>query len=52
MRGVGRQIDFALVRWAKRKYKKLKPSYRKATRWVDGVRKRQPDLFAHWIMAN
>ena len=52
MSGVGRQIDFALVRWAKRKYKKLKPSYRKATRWVDGVRKRQPDLFAHWIMAN
>jgi RNA-directed DNA polymerase len=49
--GVGRQIDFALVRWAKRKYKKLKPSYRKATGWVAGVKKRQPNLFAHWNIA-
>ena len=48
---VGRQIDFALIRWAKRKYKKLKPSYRKATRWVNGVKERQPKLFAHWNMA-
>ena len=51
MNGVGSQIDFALVRWAKRKYKKLKPSYRKTTRWVNEVKKRQTNLFAHWNMA-
>ena len=51
MSGVGSQIDFAIVRWAKRKYKKLKPSYRKATRWVNEVKKRQTNLFAHWNMA-
>jgi len=51
MGGVGRQIDFALVRWAKRKYKKLKPSYKKAVRWIDGVKDRQPRLFIHWNMA-
>lgn len=52
MNDVGRQIDFALTRWAKRKYKKLKPSYRKATRWITGVKKRQPELFAHWNWTN
>ena len=48
---VGRQIDFALVRWAKRKYKKLRSSYGKARRWLDGVKKRQTTLFTHWNMA-
>ncbi|MBA2649872.1 MAG: hypothetical protein H0U75_09835 [Legionella sp.] len=48
MGSVASQIDFALVRWAKRKYKKLKPSYRKSTRWLKGIKERQPDLFAHW----
>lgn len=51
MGGVGRQIDFALVRWAKRKYKKLKPSYKKAREWIDGIKDRQPKLFVHWNMA-
>ena len=49
--GVGRQIDFALVRWAKRKYKKLRTSYGKARGWLDKVRRRQTNLFAHWNMA-
>ena len=48
---IGRQIDFALVSWAKRKYKKLKPSYKRAVRWIDGVKDRKPRLFVHWNMA-
>jgi retron-type reverse transcriptase len=43
-----RHIDRHLVRWAKRKYKRLKRSNRKARAWLKGVRKRDPELFAHW----
>ena len=42
------QLDYALVRWAKRKYKRLKGSQEKARAWVKGVARRQPKLFAHW----
>ena len=41
------QLDFALVRWAKRKYKK-KGSLAKATAWLRRLARRQPQLFAHW----
>ena len=39
-----------LVRWAKRKYKRLN-SKRKAMRWFSGVRQREPNLFVHWEFA-
>lgn len=42
------QLDYALVRWAKRKYKRLKRSQYKARAWVKGVARRQPRLFVHW----
>ena len=42
------QLDYALVRWAKRKYKRLKGSQRHARAWVQGLAQRQPRLFAHW----
>lgn len=42
------QLDYALVRWAKRKYKRLKGSQRKARAWVRRLAQRQPRLFAHW----
>lgn len=41
------QLDFALVRWAKRKYKK-KGSLTKARVWLRRLARRQPNLFAHW----
>ena len=40
-------IDTCLVKWARRKYKKLN-TRRKAERWLNNVRKREPTLFAHW----
>jgi len=43
-----RRLDHHLVCWAKRKYKRLKRSDRKARAWLRGVRKRDPELFAHW----
>ena len=42
-------LDFALLRWAERKYKKrLKGHTRRAGRWLQGIARREPGLFAHW----
>jgi group II intron reverse transcriptase/maturase len=43
-------IDEYLVRWAMRKYKKLRYSRRKAVAWLASVRRRAPQLFAHWAL--
>ncbi len=42
-------LNGELVRWAKRKYKRLN-SKRKAVRWLIGVRTREPRLFVHWTL--
>jgi RNA-directed DNA polymerase len=42
------RIDRQLVRWASRKYRRLKGSDRKTRAWLMGIRARDPDLFAHW----
>jgi RNA-directed DNA polymerase len=36
-----------LVRWAKRKYKRLR-TFKKVRKWWEGLTARQPRLFAHW----
>jgi len=36
-----------LVRWAKKKYKRLKTE-RRAVRWIISYRQREPKLFVHW----
>jgi RNA-directed DNA polymerase len=43
-------IDKYLVRWAKRKYKRLQTSSsdKKAWAFLQGVVTREPDLFVHW----
>jgi RNA-directed DNA polymerase len=42
-----RRINSYLVRWARRKYKRLR-SFKKVKRWWDGLTARQPRMFAHW----
>jgi hypothetical protein len=42
-----RRINTYLMRWAQRRYKRLRP-FRKALRWWAGLTERQPRLFAHW----
>ncbi|KAB8181528.1 group II intron reverse transcriptase/maturase [Nonomuraea phyllanthi] len=42
-----RRINTYLMRWARRKFKRLR-SFNKANRWWNGVLHRQPILFAHW----
>jgi len=46
-RSLGRINDY-LVRWARRKFKRLRTSSRRAWRWLRGVQRRAPTLFAHW----
>lgn len=41
-------MEEKILKWAKRKYKKLKESIVRAKKWLDKIRKREPSLFAHW----
>lgn len=45
-----RQLNRTLVRWAMRKFKKLKGHRRKAEYWLGKIAQRQPRLFPHWQM--
>ncbi|MEX5637859.1 group II intron maturase-specific domain-containing protein [Parafrankia sp. FMc2] len=45
--GLLRRVNTYLVRWARRKFKRLR-SFKKAKRWWNGLR-RQPRLFAHRV---
>jgi RNA-directed DNA polymerase len=44
-------LNLIMVKWAMRKYKKLKGHQRRASRWLLMIRKRSPYLFAHWRLA-
>ena len=43
-----RTLDRFLVRWAQRKYKRLRGHTMRAWAWLSRLRARQPTLFAHW----
>jgi RNA-directed DNA polymerase len=43
-----RHFNDTLVKWARRKYKRLRRHRTRATRFIADVARRQPDLFAHW----
>jgi RNA-directed DNA polymerase len=43
-----RRINDYLVRWAMRKYKRLRRHHRRAWRFLASVERREPALFAHW----
>src|SRR6266487_978146 len=45
--GLLRRINTYLVRWARRKFRRLR-AFKKAKRWWNGLLRRQPALFAHW----
>src|SRR5487761_1031564 len=42
-----RRINSYLVRWARRKYKRLR-SFKKVKKWWDGLTTRQPRMFPQW----
>ena len=43
-----RQLQHALVRWAMRKYKRLRGHWLKAIQWLNRIVRREPRLFAFW----
>ena len=45
-----RHMDRALIRWVRRKYKKLSRHQRRATYWLGRIARREPKLFSHWQM--
>jgi hypothetical protein len=45
LNGLLQRINTYMVRWARRKYTRLR-SYKKARKWWDGLTARQPRLFA------
>ena len=47
---VFRHLNDLLVRWAMRKYKRLRRHHRRAEHWLGGVAGREPRLFAHWYL--
>ncbi|HEY6797024.1 MAG TPA: group II intron maturase-specific domain-containing protein, partial [Kineosporiaceae bacterium] len=47
---IGKRMDRHLVRWARRKYKRLERSEKRARAWLRGVRQRSPSLFVHWTL--
>jgi RNA-directed DNA polymerase len=44
------RMDRHLMRWARRKYKRLGRSNKRARVWLTGVRNRASGLFAHWAL--
>ena len=45
---VANHLDRLVVRWAMRKYKRLRGHKRRAVAWLEGVKREQPGLFHHW----
>lgn len=43
-----RHFNELLVRWAMRKYKRLRAHHRRAEHWLGGIARREPRMFAHW----
>lgn len=43
-----RHFNQTLVAWAMRKYRRLKGHKVRASRFMEGIAKRQPHLFVHW----
>jgi len=41
-------LNHAIVRWAKRKYKRLKGSFKRSYQWLLSIYNRKPKLFYHW----
>ena len=47
-----RRIDAYVIRWARRKYKRMVHQTRGARDWFDRLRRATPNLFAHWPLCH
>jgi group II intron reverse transcriptase/maturase len=48
MRVVLRCVNLILMRWAMRKFKRMRRSKKKAIKWLRELARRNPNLFFHW----
>jgi len=49
MREVCDHFDQTLMRWARRKYRKLAGKWERSERWLQSIKDKQPRLFVHWL---
>jgi RNA-directed DNA polymerase len=49
--GLIRRINAYILRWARKKYKRLR-AFKRAVAWWNGVTERAPGLFKHWAWTN
>ncbi|WP_419905171.1 group II intron reverse transcriptase/maturase [Kiloniella sp.] len=45
-------LEFSLIKWARKKFKKLRRSYRKSKDYIRRVQKQRPALFVHWQLSS
>jgi group II intron reverse transcriptase/maturase len=50
MRSTLRRIDAYVIRWARRKYKRMVHQTKGGRDWFDRLRRKTPRLFAHWSL--
>jgi len=52
LRSTLKRIDLYVIRWARRKFKRLRRQTKGARDWLDRLRREQPNLFAHWRLCH
>jgi hypothetical protein len=52
MRSTLKRIDVYVIRWARRKYKRLRHQTKGARDWFDRLRRANPTLLAHWQLCH
>jgi len=45
------RLNLRLVKWAMRKYKRLRGHQRRAAHWLGRIARQNPNLFAHWQLS-
>jgi RNA-directed DNA polymerase len=50
MYSIYHHLNLALIRWAMRKYKKLRANKLRAHHWLARIARQEPELFVHWQM--
>jgi RNA-directed DNA polymerase len=47
-----KRIDAYVIRWARRKFKRLRHKTKGARDWFERLRRANPSLFAHWQLCH
>ena len=50
MKPLFKYVNYLLVEWARKKYKRFKRSRRKAANWLETIKYKTPRMFAHWYL--